>query len=158
MKKRTAILLLLCLILSLAACGHEAAAPSYAFDDLSIQIPEDYINLSDEEFAAGLDFLFGLDPIAVNGLREEKATFEAYGLQIDLQTYGKYLMKANNVSGELEEKDGILSFSYESGDFTYVVTLHESQNAFWTVQAYCPTEDFPKSEEKMWQILSSVTV
>lgn len=158
MKKLIALSLLLILCLSLAACGPEPAAPSYVFDDLSIQIPEDYINLSDEAFAAGLDFIFGLDPIAVNGLREEKATFQAYGLEIDLQRYGDLLMKANNVSGSLGQKDGIWTFSYESGDFTYVVTLWETEEAFWTVQAYCPTENFSKAKKDMWEILSSVTV
>ena len=85
------ILLLLLLSLCLSGWGHESAAPSYAFDDLSIQIPEDYINLSDEEFAEGLSFIFGHDPIAGNGLRDEKAVFAAYGLELDLQTYGNLL-------------------------------------------------------------------
>ena len=156
MRKLLPLLLILCL--SLSACGHEAAAPSYRFDDLTIQIPEDYIDLSGEEYAEGLDFVFGLDPIAVNGLREEKAAFKAYGLELDLQTYGKFLLMSNNVSVEPEEKDGILTFTYESGDFTYMVTLHETEKAFWTVQAYCATEDFHKVEADMWQILSSVTV
>ena len=57
MKKFLALILVLSLFLS--GCAHEAADPSYAFDDLSIQIPEDYINLSDEEFAADLAFVFG---------------------------------------------------------------------------------------------------
>ena len=156
MKKLIAIFLLLSLLLT--ACGHEAADPSYSFGDLSIQIPEDFVNLSEEEYAQGLDFVFGLDPIAVNGIREEKAAFQAYGLELDLPSYGKFLMMSNNVSGELKEKDGIHTFSYESSNFTYVVTLYETEEAFWTVQAYCATEDFPKAEKDMWKILSSVTV
>ena len=152
------ILLLLLLSLCLSGCGHESAAPSYAVDDLSIQIPEDYINLSDEEFAEGLSFIFGHDPIAVNGLREEKAVFAAYGLELDLQTYGNLLAKSNNVSSELTQKDGIWTFTYESGDYTYVVTLWETEEAFWTVQAYCPTADYSKVKGAMWDILSSVTV
>ena len=155
---KTLIPLLLVLSLCLAGCGHESAAPSYAFQDLSIQIPEDYIDLSQEEVATGLDFLFGKDPIAVNGLREEKATFEAYGLQLDLQTYGNLLLKSNNVGSALEEKDGIRTFSYESGEFTYVVTLWETEEAFWTVQAYCPTADYSDVKDDIWEILSSVTV
>ena len=152
------ILLLLLLSLCLSGCGHESAAPSYAFDDLSIQIPEDYINLSDEEFAEGLSFIFGHDPIAVNGLREEKAVFAAYGLELDLQTYGNLLAKSNNVSSELTQKDGIWTFTYESGDYTYVVTLWQTPEAFWTVQAYCPSESYSKAKDEMWRILSSVKV
>ena len=155
---RTRILLLLILCLLLVGCSPEPAAPSYAFDDLSIQIPEDYINLSGEEFAAELDFVFGLDPIAVNGLREEKATFAAYGLDLDLESYGKFVILANNVSAELEQKDGIYTFSYESGGFSYVTTVWETGEAFWTVQAYCPTENYARAKKDMWKILSSVTV
>jgi len=156
MKKTLALILVLSLFLS--GCAHEAADPSYAFDDLSIQIPEDYINLSDEEFAADLAFVFGKDPIALNGLREEKATFEAYGLDLDLQSYGKFVILANNVSATLEQKDGIYTFSYTASDFTYVVTVWETETAFWTVQAYCPRESYSKAKDEMWRILSSVKV
>ena len=150
--------LILVLSLCLTGCSTKSAAPSYAFDDLSIQIPEDYINLTDEDFAADLAFVFGKDPIAVNGLREEKATFEAYGLDLDLQSYGSFVILANNVSAALEQKDGIYTFSYASGDFTYVVTVWETETAFWTVQAYCPNEDYGSVKGEMWEILSSVTV
>lgn len=156
MKKLLATLLILSLCLS--GCGHEIAAPSYAFDDLSIQIPADFINLSEESFAEGLSFVFGKDPIAINGMREEKATFAAYGLDVDLQGYGDLLIKGNNVRAELVQTNGIWNFSYESGGFTYVVTLWETADAFWTVQAYCPTENYSKVKADMWEILSSVTV
>ena len=152
------IVTLLVLSLCLAGCGPEIAAPSYAFDDLSIQIPEDYINLSDESFAEGLSFVFGKDPIALNGMREEKATFAAYGLEMDLQSYGDLLIKGNNVRAELKQTDGIWNFTYEAGGFTYVVTLWETDEAFWTVQAYCPTENYSKVKKDIWESLSSVTV
>ena len=152
------LLLVLVLSLCLAGCGAKVTTAPHSFEDLTIRIPVDYINLSDEEFAQGLDFVFGLDPVAINGLREEKATFQAYGLELDLQRYGELLMLSNQVSTELTEKDGILHFSYASGEFTYVVTLHENDTAFWTVQAYCPTEEYDKVKNDIWEILSSVTV
>ena len=152
------ILLLVVLSLCLGGCGHEIAAPSYAFEDLSIQIPEDYRNLSGEPFAEDLDFVFGKDPVALSGIREEKATFAAYGLDMDLQRYGDLLIRSNNVQTELIQTDGIWNFSYVSGDFTYVVTLWETKDAFWTVQAYCPTADYDSVKDDIWEILSSVTV
>lgn len=155
---RKVLVLLLIFSLCLTGCGKKATDEPYVFDDLSIQVPADYINLSDEDFAEDLSFVFGLDPIAVNGLREEKATFEAYGLKLDLQSYGSFVILANNVSATLEQKDGIYTFSYVSGDFTYVVTVWETETAFWTVQAYCPNEDYGSVKGEMWEILSSVTV
>ena len=155
---RKLLLLLLVLALFLTGCGNKTEVLPHSYGDLTIQIPADYIELTGEDFAEGLDFVFGRDPIALNGLREEKATFEAYGLELDLQSYGRFVILANNVSATLEQKDGIDTFSYTSGDFTYVVTVWESESAFWTVQAYCPTEDYSNVKEDMWAILSSVTV
>ena len=155
---RNCILLLLILCLTFTGCAAEPADPVHTFDDLSIQIPTGYINLSSEEFAADLNFVFGLDPIAVNGLREEKATFQAYGLNLDLESYCNFVILANNVSATLEQKDGIYTFSYESGEFTYIATIWETEDAFWTVQAYCPTKNYAKAKKDMWNILRSVTV
>lgn len=159
MKRTLTLLLVLVLCIGvLSGCGTQEAAVSHTYEDLTISLPADFIDLSDEDFAEGLDFVYGLDPIAVNGLREKKATFEAYGLELDLESYGKFVIKANNISGTLEQKDGIWTFTYESGDYTYVVTLWETEKAYWTVQAYCPTENYSKVKKDMWEILSSVTV
>ena len=155
---RKLILLLLVCVLCLTACGAEETTVPHAYEDLTIRIPTDYIDLSDEDFAEGLDFVFGLDPIAINGLREEKATLEAYGLEVDLQRYAKLLIAANNQSCQPTQTDGIWNFTYEANDMTYVVTLWETEDAFWTVQAYCPTKDYPKVKKDIWNILSSVTV
>ena len=155
---RKLIALLLILVLCLSGCGAKESTASHTYGDLTIQIPSDYTDLSDEAFAANLDFVFGRDPIAVNGLREEKATFEAYGLQLSLEDYGTLLLKSNNVGGTLTQKDGIHTFSYTAGDFTYVVTLWETEDAFWTVQAYCSAADYGSAKDEMWQILSSVTL
>ena len=155
---RKLILLLLVCSLCLAACSAKETTALHAYEDLTIRIPADYIDLSDEEFAEGLDFVFGLDPIAINGLREEKATFAAFGLEMDLERYGKFLIAANNVSCQLTQTDGIWNFSYASGDMTYVVTLWETEDAYWTVQGYCPTENYSKVKKDIWNILSSVTV
>ena len=152
------ILLLMVLSLCLSGCGAKETSAPHACQDLTIRIPTDYIDLSGEDFAKDLTFIFGKDPIALNGHREEKALFEAYGLQLDLQTYGDLLMKSNNVSSQLQEKNGIRYFSYTSGDFTYVVTLWETESAFWTVQAYCPAGEYSKVQKDIWNILSSVTV
>ena len=156
MKKLFVLLLVLSLFLT--GCSTKEASVSHSIEDLTIRIPAGYIDLTGEDFAADLSFVFGKDPIALNGLREEKATFEAYGLDLDVQSYGKFVILANNVSATLEQKDGIYTFSYESGGFTYIVTVWETETAFWTVQAYCPNENYGKAKDEMWHILRSVKV
>ena len=156
MRKLIAMLLLLCLVLT--GCGKDVSTWTFTADDLSIEIPEDFIAINGEGFAEDMDFIFGLDPIAINGMRQEKAIFEAYGLNWDLESFGKFVMNANNVSASLEQKDNICFFTYTSNGFSYVVTLWETAEAFWIVQGYCPTEDYNTVKNDIWEILSSVTV
>jgi len=163
MKKLISILLVICLCLSLCACGkQEVTTVPHTYDDLTIRLPADFIDLSEEAYASGLEFLQGLDPIAVNGLREEKALFKSYGLELDLDRYAKLVILSNNLTMQPEKKDGIHTFSYEAVtdgvSYTYVVTLWETEKAYWTVQAYCPTADYNKVKGDIWEILSSVTV
>lgn len=159
MKKYATLLLVLVLLCaSLTGCGNRKSTATYTYDDLTITLPADFIDLSGEAFAAELAFIYGLDPIAINGLRESKSTFAAYGLDVDLERYGQLLISSNNVQAKLEQKDDILFFTYTSNGFSYVVTLWESEEAFWMVQAYCPTENYNTVKSDIWEILSSVTV
>jgi hypothetical protein len=152
------LLLLLIVSLCLSGCSAKENTAPHSHEDLTIRIPTDYIDLSGETFEEDLDFVFGKEPVVINGMRDAKETFAAYGLELDLQTYGELLMEVNQVSSQLTQKDGIWNFSYTSGDFTYVVTLWETESAFWTVQAYCPAGEYSKVQKDIWNILSSVTV
>lgn len=158
--KRIGTLFVLALLLAslLAGCIKESSTATYTVEDLTITLPADFIDLSDEEFASELAFVYGLDPIAVNGLRETKTTFAAYGLDIDLERYGQLLISSNNVQAKLEWQDDIPYFTHTSDEFTYVVTLWETDNAFWVVQAYCPTTEYNRVKADIWKILASVTV
>ena len=163
MKRILCIFLTVCLCLGLCACGkEETVTTAHTYDDLTIRLPADFIDLTGEDYAAGLAFLQGLDPIAVNGLREEKAFFAGYGLELDLERYAKLVVLSNNLTVQPEKKDGILTFSYEALtdgiSYTYVVTLWETADAYWTVQAYCPTANYSDVSDEIWTILSSITV
>ena len=149
--------LVLCIGL-LSGCGAKETTASHTHEDLSIAIPLDFIDLSDRSYANGLSFLYGLDPIAVNGLREEKAHMIEHGYDLNLEGYANLILLSNKISSKLTKKDGIWTFSYDTDGYTYVVTLWETHDAFWTVQAYCPTQEYSQVSDQMWQILSSVKV
>ena len=153
------LLLLIVLSLCLTGCSRKKSGiTTYSHQDLTIQLPAGFVDLSDQDFARELDFAYGLNPIAVNGIREEKAAFQSYGLELDLQSYGQLVLASNNISSPLTQKEDILMFTYQSGDFTYVVTLWETESAFWTVQAYCQRETYTQVSNDIWEIFSSVTV
>ena len=152
MKKPFALLLALVLCIGLiSGCG--AKKLSHSHDGLILRLPEDYLDLSDETYAQEWDFMYGLAPITLSGLQDEKSLFDT-----DLQGYGQLILKSNDLSSTLTEKDGIPTFTYESGSYTYVVTLWETKDAYWTVQAYCPTADFQEVKDSMWDILADIKV
>ena len=155
---RKLIALLLAFSLLLVGCGAKTATVSYTFEDLSIQLPSDFIDLSGDEFAEGTTFFYGWDPIAVNGIREDKDTLASYGLTLTLEYFTLLIRTANNISSPVQQKDGVQYFTYESSDYTYVVSVWETEDAFWTVQAYCPTENYPEVSNDIWNILRSVNI
>ena len=159
MKKHFVLLLALVLCIGLlSGCGTKEINALRTHEDLAIAIPSDFMDLSDRSYAKDLDFLYGLDPIAVNGLREEKAHMIEHGYDLNLEGYANLILLSNKISTKLTKKDGICTFSYDTDGYTYVVTIWETHDAFWTVQAYCPTQEYPQVSDQMWKILSSVTV
>ena len=153
MRKHFVLLLALVLCIGLLS-GCSAKQTSYSHQELTIRLPETYLDLSQESYAKDWDFLYGLAPVTVSGLRDEKTRFEAFDL--DLESYGKLMLEVNGVDSAITEEKGIPTFTYEAGGYTYVVTLWETEDAYWTVQAYCPTEDFASAKDQMWEILTSV--
>lgn len=159
MKKHFVLLLALVLCIGLlSGCSAKETTAPHTHEDLTISLPLEFLDLSGEAYAAEYNFMYGMDPIIVNGLRDEKALFQAHDLDLTLETYGQLVLMTNGVDSKLTQKDGLWLFTYEAGDYTYVVSLHETKDAFWTVQAYCLTERYFDVSAQMWEILKSVTV
>ena len=150
------LLLLLIVSLCLSGCSAKENTAPHSHEDLTIRIPADYIDLSGEEYAQDLTFIYGLAPVTVSGLRDDKSMFTEFNL--DLNGYGQLILDLNNISSQLTEKDGIPTFTYEANGYTYLVTLWETESAYWTVQAYCPTTDFEAAKDQMWEILTSIKI
>ena len=156
MRKHFVLLLALVLCITLlSGCGAKETSAPHKYEDLTIRLPLEFLDLSGEAYAAEYDFLWGSEFMTVSGLRDEKSLFEAYNLNIE--GYGMLVMVLNDLDCTLTQTDGIWNFSYESDGYTYLVTLRETEKAFWTVQAYCPTEEYSQVQDQMWEILRSVT-
>lgn len=166
MKKIIAIVLTLTLALS-ALCGCSAledviADQTITKDALTITFPGYYLNLSDEDYAEGMEFLYGFGNAAVMAIKEDRATLEAILPNLTAKDYAELFIESNNLTGTAEEKDGIVTFRYTADasgtEFTYICAVFMAQTDIWTVQAYCPTSELAKNEADMWKILSSVKV
>jgi hypothetical protein len=88
----------------------------------------------------GYDDCFISDEVMVMIIRESKADLKNAGLKAEsLQEYGELLMDLYEIDGELTVADGLSSFEYDysdmvEGDYHYMVTVHESADAYWIVE------------------------
>lgn len=142
----------------ISGCGAKETAATHSFQELSITLPVEALDLGTD---ADCDFRFACGVVTVSGIREDRESLRQAGIDPDLYQYTDLLIRAHGLDCQRLQTDGITYFNYEAGApqaFTYVVTVWETENSFWTVQAYCRSEDYAAVKDAMWQYLRSVTV
>lgn len=158
---RTSKLLALVLALLLLV-GCTLPDKTVSCEDLTISLPGHFVDLSDQDVAQSMTFLYGFGTVAVMGLREARSELEANYPNITLEQYAKSIIAVSRLDCVLTQRDGLYTFTYtaaaDSLSFTYLSAVYEGTDAFWVVQAYCLTEEFPKNEASLWQYLLSVKV
>jgi len=162
MKRLLALLLALTVCVgTVSGCGGQETLTTHAHEDLTITLPAEAMDLSADPRFADYDFLFACGLVTISGIREERALLRQQGVDPTLQEYTDLLIRAHGLDCQMLLSDGITYFNYEAGDpqlFTYVVTVWETEEAYWTVQAYCRSEDYAAVRDAMWQYLRSITV
>ena len=108
MKKLIALVLILALAVS-ALCGCSAleeviSDQTITRDVLTITFPGYYLNLSDEDYAEGMEFLYGFNNTAVMGIKEDRATLEAILPGLTAQDYADLFIESNNLATTAAEK------------------------------------------------------
>ena len=158
MARRAAFVLLALSLLFCCACGSRALH----HQELTLSLPEDFVDLSAESYAAGYDFLYQNGAVAVAGIRESKAALSALDPELTAEKYAALQMQLNGLPGEPAQKEGLWYFSYEAvsagASMTYLCAVYEGSQCFWLVQAYCKSGSFPAQEANMWQYLSAITL
>ena len=143
---------LLLILASLTGCGREL----YKAGSLEIDIPDSYIDLTQAEYAKEADFLFGRDTLIVMGIGETKVGLKA----MTLAEYTDLLISGNKLETTRTTGPNGYRFAYRAAvgenNYTYYTGTFEAGDYFWTVQCYCPSEDFAKHSQEMEEILSSV--
>ena len=152
---KTGLILALALALALCTltgCGAEPVQLTYTSGELTLQLDRSFVDLGQNE---AYDLLCGNGTVTLAAIREDKSRLPA----LTLQEFGHLVIQAHGLDCQLLQLDGITCFNYEAGDpaFTYTVGVWETENAFWSVQTYCPSEAYAAVRESMWQILQSVT-
>lgn len=159
--KQTAKLLLglLACIVLLAGCGTKQE--TFVCKDLSVQLPQGYMDLLEETDNADADFLLGHNKVIIQGIAEDKAALLKLDSGWTLDRYGRYILQANGLSCLLEDKNGSYRFTYEAPvdgmTYTYTGVIWEGDAHYWVVQSYCPTEVFADKQQEILKILDSIS-
>ena len=146
-------LVLALLVCALSGCGTGPAERVYTCHELTVTLPQTFVDL--QETLPQYDMVFSDGRITLAGIREEKALLPS----LTLEAFGQLVIQAHELDCQLLQSDGLTYFYYEAGEpaFTYTVGIWETDTAFWSVQTYCRAEDYAAVREDMWQLLKSVT-
>lgn len=163
MKRLASVLLALALLAgSLCGCTEVLPEQTIVCEELTITLPGDFVDLSDQTYARDTEMVYGSGGIAVSVVKEPAAELAVYFPEIDAAQYAQLVIKAYDLAGEAQIIDGIPSFTYtaeaDDMDITYLVGVFASDTHFWMVQAYCPAEEFEGLQPQMWSYIASVTI
>ncbi len=143
----------------LTGCG--AKAETFTCKDLTLQLPEGYLDLLEETGESDADFLLGRDKVIVKGIAEDKSSLLELDARWTLERYGQFVLQANNLSCSLEDSEVGYRFTYEApvdgATYTYIGILWEGDVHYWMVQIYCPTEVFAGKQQEILNILDSLS-
>lgn len=162
---------ILCAVLglSLLLCGCQkpeeevpAGDQTVSCQELILTLPPSYVNLSDQDYAAEFDLLYGFEQEAVLAFAQNRAALEPYYPNINAEQYAMRLAEVNNYDCQVGKLGDLVTFTYHATtddiDFTYLCGIFASTENFWCVQFYCPSEDFADNEGKFMGYLQKIEI
>lgn len=157
MKRRfSAVLCLLLALCLLTGCDRYPQGTTATYQDLTITLPGDFVELSKSTVNKDADFLYGRKTLVVMGLSENKTILK----QMTLEEYTGYVIQGNDLACTPELSGAGYVFRYEApvGDtsYTYVVATFEGDTNFWILQFYCPSANFSENKPEIDIILEGL--
>ena len=125
--------------------------------DLSLALPADFMDLSQESYAEDADLYCGRTTLIVKGLAEEKAGL----VDMSLEEFTDYVISSNKLTCAPTPTDYGFVFTYEAtvGEtpYTYTTATTEGETNFWIIQCYCPSENAAENQADIDSILKSIS-
>ncbi len=128
---------------------------TFSHNGVSMTLPSSFSDYTDLPIGQEYSFLYGASTVGISGLEVSKDTVseEITSLELYAADY------ANQMSGEATQKDGIWSVQYEdlsqNEPQTYICALYETENAYWIISGYCPSQVFEDYGQDMWVSIAS---
>ena len=145
----------LLVVVLLAGCT-DPVGKAVAHKDLTLILPEDFLDLSGESYAEDADFIYGRHSLVFKGLAEAKT-----GLQdMTLQEYTDQVISANKKTATPKASGEGFLFTYEAdvdgAVYSYTVATYETQENFWILQFYCPKDTLAENQPEIDIILEGI--
>ncbi len=149
----------LCLVLALCLLvGCSKAEGGITCKDLTLTLPDGFMDLSSEFYAGDADLYYGCKTLIVKGLAEEKTGL----IDMTLEQFTGYVIRSNNLTCTPTATEYGYIFTYEApvGEKTYSYTTatFEGKTNFWILQCYCPTENMAEHKADIDAIFNSIAI
>ncbi len=148
---------IVCLVLALCllgGCGKDGV--SVTCKDLTLTLPNDFMDLSSEGYAGDADLFYGCKTLIVKGLAEEKAGL----VDMTLEQFTGYVITSNKLSCTPAPTEYGFVFTYEAAvgekSYSYTTATFDGEENFWILQFYCPSENAAEHTAAIDTILKSI--
>lgn len=147
-KRITGFGLLLCMLLSFAACGTDvrtAEAKTFTCEGMSVTLTKGFRKKSASGFTAG----YNSRQAGVLVLREAFTSITD-GSSLTLEDYAQLVLSNNqervSIDGGIRQSDGLTYMEYvatsDNREYGYLVTMFKGPDAFWLVQFFCKNSEY----------------
>ena len=144
------VLLIACLLCGCSFFSGLGAAQEKEFTKagMTITLTDDFV----EQDIVSQTAVYSSAKHIVMALKEEYALFEEIGDGLSLQEYAQLVCENNDLTADVEEKDGLVCFEYENQangrDFTYFAVVQKGTDAYWLFQFSCDSSNYEDSKEQ----------
>lgn len=157
--KRFLPLLALILLTTLLLGGCKKYADKvFSEGELSITLTDEFSESPRIAFTAAYESY----DVAVLIIRESAETIQAAAgsEEVSLDAYAEMLLEVNRLSADIVKEEGLTTYTYakeaDGIDYTYFVTLHRSDEAYWMVQFVTQTSLFEEKKPTLLEYALSV--
>lgn len=145
----------------LAGCKDPVQEQTVACQELTLILPSDYVNQINEPFAEDLDFLCGHGTEAVLAFKQERAPLEEVFPELNAETFAQMFLQKAGLDVEVKADENLVTFTYaaeaDGTGVTYLSGVYMTEQNFWIVQFYCPTENFSSRQADFLRYLAAIT-
>lgn len=148
--KAMVVLLAVSLLCGCSFVGRLGTAEEKVFSKagMSITLTEDF----KEQDIVSQTAVYASAKYIVMALKEEYRLFEEIGDSLSLEEYAQLVFENNQINADIEEKDGLVYFTYENEangrDFTYFAVVMKGPDAYWMFQFACDSSQYEDSQEQ----------